>query len=132
MLIYTSYFTFVQHHPLPDDIVPIAVCKHPPEGFTGKKCKMLVPPDSWLEQLHDDGNTVLFTQRYTKKLSDLMFCSVMLELQKLMLSCSNNVRGVCLLSFESDTSCNHRDLISEWLRAFGCETKVYAEEIRGK
>ena len=70
MLIYTSYFAYIQHHPLPDDIVPIAVCKFPPDGFNGKICKPFVPKQNWLDQLHEDENTVLFAQRYTNQLSN--------------------------------------------------------------
>lgn len=118
-MIYTTYFAKLKK--LPDNVVPIAICRWLPEQLrcTCFHYKELAPPVDIYTDYKHTGDTVQFTNSYTERvLSKLDPHYIEQALRKWV-----GDRDFALVCYEKSSDFCHRHLVAEWLRKAGyvCE-----------
>lgn len=125
MYIYTSYFANIKN--LPKNIVPIAVCRFVPKWYNGAVYKKLAPTVQMLEDYKETQDEKCFQERYTNNiLRKLYVCTVLMDLQRIMLSQNAAAEGICLVCFEAPDKFCHRRLLTKWLNKYGYDCVEYA------
>jgi uncharacterized protein YeaO (DUF488 family) len=116
-MIYTTYFAKLKK--LPENVVPIAICRYVPKGLNCYRYFELAPnPDTLLDYKHT-GDIEKFTKDYKEQiLARLDPCGLVDDLMKLI-----GNKNIALGCYEKSTDFCHRHLVADWLRnaGYACE-----------
>lgn len=115
MKIYTSYFANYRNF---GTLVPIAVSRSVPPGYSGLRFIDLAPSWTILEKYKSDGNQTIYKSDYFKQLSNLNQLDVLDQLGH-----KSNGKDIVLLCYEKKGSFCHRNFILEWLKQSGIEAE---------
>lgn len=122
LMIYTSYFGQLKN--LPDNIIPISICRKAPTWYTGIQYKKLAPKYDFYMKWKEDHDNEHYIKCFNKQvLSKLEATEVVIDFS--ILSCYFNMgkSDICLICYEKPGEFCHRHLVAEWLRSngFRCE-----------
>ena len=122
-MIYTTYFAKLKK--LPENIVPIAICAKPPNGYTGPIYRTLAPKYDFFAKYKITKDTEEFTESYIRQvLNQLNPVKVVTELYY-QLGMAPNTCDIALVCFEKSTDFCHRHLVANWLNMAGYECKEW-------
>lgn len=117
-MIYTSYFAKLRK--MPEDVVPIAICKYPPKWYDGLAYKRLAPPanliSAWKNgEISMEDYIHIYTNEILNKNNPDVVVSDLIQMA--------NEGVIVLLCFENSEEFCHRHLVAEWLDQAGypCE-----------
>lgn len=121
MKIYTSYFANLRK--IPGDIIPISICRKPPNGYNGLEYKGLAPSLSLLSAWKKSPNE----KAYRK-----VFCNILDRLDPHMilndLLNMSEGRDIVLICYEHPSKFCHRHLVAEWLNEHGYNVEEWKEK----
>ena len=124
-MIYTTYFAKLKK--LPKNIIPIAICAKPPNGYTGLIYRPLAPKFDFFQKYKIAGDVEEFTENYIGQvLNRLNPVSVVTNLYY-QLGLAPNTCDIALVCFEKSADFCHRHLVAEWLTAAGYECKEWID-----
>lgn len=119
MKIYTSYFAKIRK--FPENIMPIAICRMPPAGYTGVVYKALAPSYDILFQYKANPDEKLYTERYNKEILDKIdLKSVIEELERI-----SHGKDIALICFEKSSDFCHRHIVADKLKAMGYDVTEF-------
>ena len=122
-MIYTTYFAKLKK--LPENIIPIAICAKPPNGYTGPVYRRLAPRYEILVKYKANRDQAEFTENFIGQvLNQLNPARVVAELYY-QLGLAPNACDIALVCFEKSTDFCHRHLVAEWLRNAGYECEEW-------
>ena len=122
-MIYTTYFAKLKK--LPENIIPIAICAKPPNGYTGQIYRALAPKYDFFAKYKITRDTEEFTENYIGQvLNQLNPVKVVTELYY-QLGLAPNTCDIALVCFEKSTDFCHRHLVAKWLTTAGYECKEW-------
>jgi uncharacterized protein YeaO (DUF488 family) len=118
-MIYTTYFAKLKK--LPENVVPIAICRYVPEGLRlscYRYFELAPNPDNLLEYKRT-GDIEKFTRNYKEQILDK------LDPHGLVRDLTRWVgnKDIAFVCYEKSTDFCHRHLVAEWLRynGYACE-----------
>lgn len=118
MKIYTSYFANLKN--IPDNIIPISVCRRSPKGYSGLEYKILAPSSVLLSEWHRNHNEDDYRFNFAKQLASLD-ASKILDVLNYM----SNGHDIVLVCYEGPSKFCHRHLIAKWLNKHGYDVKEW-------
>ena len=116
-MIYTTYFAKLKK--LPENVVPIAICRYVPEGLSLSCYRYfeLAPNPDMLMAYKRTGDTEKFTREYQEQiLARLSPHGLINDLTKF--ASGKDIAFVC---YEKSADFCHRHLVADWLRSAGYE-----------
>ncbi len=121
MKIYTSYFANLRN--IPDDIIPISICRKAPKGYSGLEYKILAPSSALLSEWHRNHNADDYRFKFVKRL-------VLLDVSKIVdvLNYMSDGHDVVLVCYEGPSKFCHRHLVAEWLNKYGYDVTEWEGE----
>lgn len=124
-MIYTTYFAKLKK--LSENIIPIAICAKPPNGYSGAVFRTLAPKYDFFKKYQINRDTFEFTENYLGQvLNHLNPCRIVADLYY-QLGMAPNTCDIALVCFEKSTDFCHRHLVAEWLRAAGYACEEWSE-----
>ena len=124
-MIYTTYFAKLKK--LPENIIPIAICAKPPNGYRGAIYRVLAPKYDFFAKYKINGDIEEFTENYIGQvLNQLNPVKVVTELYY-QLDLAPNTCDIALVCFEKSTDFCHRHLVAKWLRKADYECKEWED-----
>ncbi len=136
-MLYTSYFAKGSKG-WADNVIPVAICAKPPEGYAGACYKKLAPPwelvKEWKSDPRNDDYFGIKRKQYDAAvLNELDVHQVVRELQGLMPKTKQWLMGepvweskryhIVLLCYEKPSDFCHRHFVAQWLtkNGYNCE-----------
>lgn len=120
-MIYTTYFAKLKK--LPEDIIPIAICRYVPEGLRLSCYRYfeLAPNPDILMDYKRTGDVEKFTKDYEEQiLSKLDPHGLVRDITKWA-----GDKDIAFICYEKSTDFCHRHLVAEWLRKAGYECQEF-------
>lgn len=111
-MIETSYFAKSSKYPK-----AVAISISVPEGYTGRRLKILAPPYDLLEKFKIDGDEVYFEEQYRERVLKDLEPSAIVDLIG---------ADAILLCYEKSGSFCHRHIVADWLSK---SLNIYVSEI---
>lgn len=139
-MIYTTYFAQLRN--LPSNVVPISICRFPPQWFHGLEYLKLAPSWSILKRWKDGTKDCNAVQEYIQDFRGqvLNSLSVVRVLDEIQVSIPNEIKAkmqspvwrndewhVALVCYEKPSDFCHRHLVSQWLRDAGYVCKEWTK-----
>ena len=121
MKIYTSYFANFKN--IPDNIVPISICRRSPKGYDGIEYKLLAPSSALLSEWRKHHDEAEYKFKFSKQLVSLNALEIIVALGHM--SCGRDVVLVC---YEETSKFCHRHIVAEWLNKHGYEVTEWKGE----
>lgn len=121
MKIYTSYFANLKN--IPDDVVPISICRKPPSGYNGLEYKRLAPSSSLLSAWKKEPDEKAYRKVFNNILNRLDHRMVLGDLIHL-----SGGRDIVLVCYEGPSKFCHRHLVAEWLNKYGYDVTEWEGE----
>lgn len=107
-MIYTTYFANLRK--LPNNIIPIAICRGVPKWFHGLVYSKLAPSWDTVLAWKENKNETVYRKEYNKTLESLDADKVVKDLFDLA-----GTYTIALVCYEKPTDFCHRHLVAEWL-----------------
>lgn len=129
-MIYTSYFANVKK--LPDNIIPIAICIRPPEGYRGLWYPRLAPDYEILKRWRRDHDEKDYIKLFKRSVLDNQSVyNVLWDIERMLparvrqgLQSSIETSPdwhVALICYEKSEDFCHRHLVADWFKRNGIE-----------
>ena len=122
-MLYTTYFAKLRS--LPEDVIPVAICAKPPNGFKGYTFKQLAPKYEIFKHYKETGNKEQFNKDYTEQvlghLNPIKIYDALYDLVK----ASPFTKDIVLVCYEKPTDFCHRHLVADWFTKSGTLCKEY-------
>lgn len=122
MKIYTSYFANLKN--IPDDIIPISICRRSPKGYSGLEYKILAPSSALLSEWHRNHNESNYRFKFAKQLVPLNASNIVGVLNYI-----SNGHDIVLVCYERPEKFCHRHLVAEWLNKHGYDVKEWKGDV---
>lgn len=109
-MVYTTNFKLLSV--LPQEVVPIAICLHPPKWYKGLHYTKLAPSKNlFLGYKNRSISLSEFGDRFRKYLDSIVFLDVVSELFDIA-----KTTEIALVCYENEEVFCHRHIVSEWFR----------------
>ncbi len=127
-MIYTSYFAKLKS--LPDNIVPISICRKASDWYKGLQYKKLAPKYDFFMKWKLNHDNDYYIKCFNEQVLDkLNISDVMKDLiDKVKTVEDNKEKEICLICYEKPSDFCHRHLIADWLNKNGIECKEWSEK----
>ncbi len=108
MKIYTSYFANLRK--IPDNIIPISICRKSPKWYNGLEYKGLAPSQSLLSAWQREPNEKAYREVFNNLLKHLNIQAILFDLSNM-----SNGKDIVLVCYEHPSKFCHRHLVAKWL-----------------
>ena len=110
--IYTSYFANLRK--IPDNIIPISICRKSPKWYNGLEYKRLAPSLSLLSAWKREPNEKTYRNSFydiSERLNPHIIFDELISMSE--------GKDIILLCYEHPSKFCHRHLVAEWLNDYG-------------